>query len=109
MLWQTMAVLWNHDIQGDTVRLVCDSASSDLRWTVGGRVVTEAAGSRLLELAASRRLQGAAVTCAATTEAGTSTATLQLDIKCELTNSTNLMLTSPAGQTARCSCLEAAT
>ena len=89
MLWQTMAVLWNHDIQGDTVRLVCDSASPDLRWTVGGRVVTEAAGSRLLELAASRRLQGAAVTCAATTEAGTSTATLQLDIKCELTNSTN--------------------
>ena len=77
--WQI--VLYN--IQGDTVRLLCDSASPDLSWTVGGRVVTEAAGSRLLELAASRRLQGAAVTCAATTEAGTNTATLKLDIKCE--------------------------
>ena len=75
--------MYNILIQGDTVRLLCDSASPDLSWTVGGRVVTEAAGSRLLELAASRRLQGAAVTCAATTEAGTNTATLKLDIKCE--------------------------
>ena len=109
-----MTVLWNHDIQGDTVRLLCDSASPDLSWSVGGRVVTEAAGSRLLELAASRQLQGAAVTCAATTEAGTNTATLKLDIKCEfiyiyLPALSHLMLTSPTVQTALCSCLEAAT